>query len=284
MIKKLTVKVLVEDSVNKKRGDLIAKHGLSLLVEGEGNKEKFSMLMDTGPSPNILLHNIKVMGVDLSKIRFVFISHGHYDHTGGLLGIIKHIGKKAFAIAHPKVFDMKLKIDPILENIGSPFKQSEVEAVGGVILLAKNSVKLTNEIMTTGEIDRNTVYEEVKNFWTIDGEIFKEDIMQDDQALIINVKGKGLVIVSGCAHSGIINTVRQAKKVAGIDNIYAVLGGFHLNKADKKRIQLTTDELLKIDPKFVGPCHCTGVDAINQLVEVFGDRCDLLRTGDVIKL
>ncbi len=284
MIKKLTVKVLVEDSVNKKRGDLIAKHGLSLLAEGEQDKEKFSMLMDTGPSPNILSHNIKVMGVDLSKIRFVFISHGHYDHTGGLLEIIKHIGKKALVIAHPKVFDMKLKIDPILENIGSPFKQSEVEASDGVILLTKNSVKLTNEIMTSGEIERNTIYEEVKNFWTIEGEIFKEDIMQDDQALIINVKGKGLVIVSGCAHSGIINTVRQAKKVAGIDNIYAILGGFHLNKADKKRIQLTTDELLKIDPKFVGPCHGTGVDAINQLVEAFGDRCKLLRTGDVINL
>ena len=284
MFKKLMVKVLVEDSVNKKRGDLIAKHGLSLLVEGERDNEKISMLMDTGPSADILLHNIKVLGEDLSKVRLVFISHGHYDHTGGLLGVIKYINKKALVIAHPKIFDMKLKIDPILEYIGSPFKQSEVEASGGVILLVKNSVKLANGIITSGEIEKNTVYEEVKNFWTVEEEIFKEDIMQDDQALIINVKGKGLVIVSGCAHSGIINTIRQAKKVTGIDDIYAILGGFHLNKADKKRILFTTEELLKIDPKIVGPCHCTGTDAINQFVDVFGDRCKILKTGDVIIL
>ena len=284
MVKKLKVKVLVEDSVSDLRRDLLAKHGLSLLVEGEVGGDKVSVLMDTGPSPDIVLHNAEVMGVDLSKISVVFLSHSHYDHTGGLVGILEHIDKKVPMIAHPKVFGMKLKIDPTLKYIGSPFKPSEVEASGGVMLLARNPVTLAKGIITSGEIERGIAYEEVRDFWTIEGEKLKEDIMHDDQALMINVEGKGLVVVSGCGHSGIINTIRQAKKVTGIDNIYAVLGGFHLVKADEKRIQLTIEELLKINPEVVGPCHCTGFKAVHRLFEAFGDRCKPLRTGDTIKL
>ena len=284
MVKKLKLTVLVEDSVSPTRRDLIAKHGLSFLVEVEVEGSTTSILMDTGPSSDVVLHNIEAMGVDLSKISVVFLSHGHYDHTGGLLEILKRIGKKVPVIAHPKVFDAKLSLKPNLKYRGSPFKPCEVEASGGVILLARNPVTITSGVMTSGEIERDVVYEKARDFWTIEGEMFKEDLMYDDQALIINVEGKGLVIVSGCAHSGIINTIRQAKKVTGAGNIYAVLGGFHLVKADDKRIQLTIEELLKIKPEVVRPCHCTGFKAVHRLVKAFGDRCKPLRTGDKIEL
>lgn len=262
----------------------MAKHGLSILVEGETDGNRFSLLMDTGPSPDIVLHNAEVMGSDLRKISAVFLSHGHHDHTGGLVGILKHIGEKVLVIAHPKVFDVKLKLKPSLKYIGIPFNLAEVEASGGVMLMARNPVTIMKGVMTSGEIERNTPYEKVKGFWTIDGENFKEDTMPDDQALTFSVKGKGLVVVSGCAHAGIINTIRQAQKMTGTHKIYAVLGGFHLTKADDKRIQLTTKELLKIDPEIVGPCHCTGTKAVRRLTEAFGDCCKPLRTGDMVEL
>ncbi len=107
--------------------------------------------------------------------------------------------------------------------------------------------------------------------------------MPDDQALTINLERKGLVVVSGCAHSGIINTIRTAQKVTGVSKVCAVLGGFHLVGADEKRLQLTLKELRKINPGLVCPCHCTGSKAVHRLVEAFGDLCKPLRTGDTIE-
>lgn len=282
VVKSLKLTVLVEDSANPSRLDLVAKHGLSILAEVD--RKEVSFLMDTGPSPDALLHNADAMGIDLSKIDLLFLSHGHYDHTGGLVGLLKRIGKKIPVVAHPKVFDVKLKIEPSLKYIGSPFKLSEAEVSGGVILTARNPVTIMEEVTTSGEIKRNTPYEKVKGFWTIDEENFKADIMPDDQALIFNIKEKGLVILCGCAHAGIINTIRQAQKVTDTDKIYAVIGGFHLTKASDERIKLTIKELLRLGPEVIAPCHCTGSRAVRRLTEAFGDRCRPLRTGDIIQL
>jgi len=284
LVKKLKLAVLAEDSVSESQREVIAKHGLSFLIEAEGDGDKVSVLMDTGPSADMVLHNAEVMGVDLTKIDVVFLSHGHYDHTGGLVGILKQIDKEVPVVAHPKVFGLKLKLDPNLKYIGSPFKPSEVEASGGVLLLARNPVTIAKGVVTSGEVERGVAYEKVEGFLSIEGETFKEDIMPDDQALTINLEGKGLVVVSGCAHSGIINTIRTTQKVAGVSKVCAVLGGFHLVGTDDKRIQLTVKELLKINPEVVGPCHCTGSKAVHRLVEAFGDLCKPLRTGDTIEL
>ena len=276
--------MLVEDSVSTPKRGLIAKHGLSFLIDGETDGDEFSLLMDTGPPSDVVLHNTDAMGIDLAKIDAIFLSHGHYDHTGGLIGILKSINKKIPVIAHPQIFDAKLKLKPAVKLIGAPFKPTDVEASGGVLLLARNSVTIAKGIITTGEIERVTTFEKVEEYWTINEERFVKDTMPNDQALIIEIDGKGLVIVSGCAHSGIINTTRQAQRVTGVDKVYAVLGGFHLTKADSKTIQSTVEELIEIDPEIVAPCHCTGPKAVHQLARAFGNRCKPLRTGDVIVL
>lgn len=284
MVEKVKLTVLVEDSISKTKQGLIAKHGLSFFIEGETDGEKFSLLMDTGPSPDIVLPNADAMGIDLAKIDAIFLSHGHYDHTGGLIGILKSINKKIPVIAHPQVFDAKLKLKPAVKLIGAPFKPTDVEASGGVLLLARNSITIAKGIITTGEIERETPFEKAEEYWTINEERFVKDTMPDDQALIIEIDGKGLVIVSGCAHSGIINTTRQARKVTGVNKVYAVLGGFHLTKADSKTIQSTVEELIETDLEIVAPCHCTGPKVVHRLVRAFGDGCKPLRTGDMIIL
>lgn len=147
-----------------------------------------------------------------------------------------------------------------------------------------NPITIVKGVMTSGEIHRALAYEKVKDFWKIEGGVFKHDIMPDDQALMVSIDGRGLIVLSGCAHAGIVNTIRHAQKVTNVTDVYAVLGGFHLKNADDKRIQLTIKDLLKIDPEVIRPCHCTGSKAIHQLIRAFGDRCKPLRTGDTIEL
>ena len=284
VVKNVELAVLVEDSANPAEPGLSAKHGLSFFMKAKTSDGELSLIMDTGPSPDVLLHNVDVMGINLQKTEVVMLSHGHYDHTGGLIEALKRMEKRVPVVAHPKIFDPKFKVKPSLKFIGASFKQSDVEAAGGMPLLVASPVKIAEGIMATGEVERKVAFERVEGFWTVDNERFVEDIMPDDQSLIINIEGKGLVVVAGCAHSGIVNTIRHAQKITETDRVYAVLGGFHLREADEKRIQATVNELMKLDVNFIGPCHCTGSKAVNQLTEAFGDRCRRLHTGDIVKL
>lgn len=284
VVKKVELTTLVDDSANPDRPDLLAKHGLSFFVKAKTSGGEVSLMMDTGPASNVFLHNIEIMGIDLRKTEAVLVSHAHYDHTGGLIETLKRIGKRVPVIAHPKIFDPKFKVKPSLKFIGASFKLPDVETAGGIPLLATSPVKIAEGVIASGEVERRVAFEKAEGFWTVENGKFVEDIMPDDQALIISVEDKGLVVVAGCAHSGIINTIKYAQKITETSRVYAVLGGFHLRDADDNRIRATVNELTKLDPKFIGPCHCTGSKAVNQLLEAFGDRCRPLRVGDIVKL
>jgi len=224
------------------------------------------------------------MGVDLQKTEVIVLSHGHYDHVNGLIEVLKRIEKRVPVIAHPKIFNPKFKVKPSLKFKGASFNPSDVEAAGGLLLYASNPVTISEGIITTGEVERQASFEKVEDFWMVDNGRFIEDLLPDDQALVIDVEDKGLVIVSGCAHSGIINTIKHAQKVTKKNRVYAVLGGFHLAKADDDRIQATVGELGRLNPEFVGPCHCTGREAATRLMEAFGNHCHPLATGDIVEL
>jgi len=282
-IEKLKVTVLVEDSMNVKNTNLIAKHGLSLLVETKFADVDSKFLMDVGPGPDIALRNAGMIDIDMKKIDSMMLSHGHYDHTGALLQVLKHIEHSIPIIAHPNVFSPKFAYKPALTPIGIEFDQPAIKAAGGELLLTRDSIALMNGVLSSGEILRKTNFENTKGFWTVENNHFIDDTVSDDQALFINVREKGLVILTGCAHSGIINTVRHAKRVTGINDVYAVIGGFHLEQADDERIQKSVEELKEIDLKRICPCHCTGKKAISQLEKSFGDLCIPIHTGDSIE-
>jgi 7,8-dihydropterin-6-yl-methyl-4-(beta-D-ribofuranosyl)aminobenzene 5'-phosphate synthase len=283
-VDELKLTVLVEDTANMQKPDLIAKHGLSLLVETSLAGINSRVLFDVGPPPDIILRNAKMLNADILKVDAIAISHGHYDHAGALLEVLRCIRQSIPVIAHPSVFIPKFALRPKLRFIGQSFDSASVRAAGGVPLLVRNPVKIAVGVMTSGEIARETFFEKTLGFYTVKDEYFTEDSLIDDQALIINIRNRGLAVLTGCAHSGIINTLRWAQKITGVEKVYAIVGGLHLAGADDATIQSSIEELARINPASIYPCHCTGSKSIHRLIDEFGNRCKPIQTGDVIHL
>jgi 7,8-dihydropterin-6-yl-methyl-4-(beta-D-ribofuranosyl)aminobenzene 5'-phosphate synthase len=284
MAKSLRLNVVVENCASTNRPDVWGQHGLCLSVEADLGAQKMYLLMDCGPSPEVTLHNIDLLGIDLGLTDAIVLSHGHYDHTGGLFGVLVRAGRRIPVLAHPDIQSPKLKTRPFLKYIGPPFTAQQAESAGAVMLYSKTSIKLAEGIFTTGEVQRDTSFEKAEGFRTLEGDAFKEDPIMDDQSLVVNIPDKGLVIIAGCAHSGIINTVQQAQRLSGVSEIYAIVGGFHLLGASDERLDSTVNELMKLNPKVLRPGHCTGARAVCRLMQAFKDRCEPLCSGDVIEL
>ncbi len=255
-------------SENSAGAGCIGEWGLSMLVEADGKK----ILFDTGAGV-AAVHNADLMGVDFSTIDKMVLSHGHYDHTGGLLEVMKRAGKQEI-IAHPDVWARKYGS---LDNtparyVGIPFIRESLEVMGASFNLTAEPVKLSEHIMTTGEVPMLNDYEMVETYLRVmEGNDLKQDKINDDLSLVIDTDF-GLVVVLGCAHHGIVNNLQQAKKVTGKDNIYAAIGGTHLVHASKDRLEKTAAALLEMGVQYLGVSHCTGFGASAYLAQVFGER------------
>jgi 7,8-dihydropterin-6-yl-methyl-4-(beta-D-ribofuranosyl)aminobenzene 5'-phosphate synthase len=285
LVERVTVRVLVENSASLDNPELVARHGLSIMLEVVAKDfGQLNILLDTGPSAEVTITNAHAMGVDLSKIDIIVINHGHGDHAGGLADLLTHLKKRVPVAAHPEIFSPKLKTKPFPKAIGPRYLREDVERAGGVLVPARNPVALASGVLTTGEIERVTPFERPEGFRTVSEGSFKEDLLVDDQALAISIDGKGLAVISGCAHSDIVNSLTQAKKVTGESRVHAVIGGFHLEGADEARIGATVRELARLEPALVCPSHCAGFKAMRRIAEVFEERCRPLRTGDVLQI
>lgn len=194
-----------------------------------------------------------------------------------------HINKAVPIMAHPSAFEQKFASKRRgLKKVGVPFGPSEIERSNGMLSLSRDPKRLSPGTWVSGEIERVVPFEEVKGFKAGRRGKLVDDQVLDDQALFVDVRGKGLVVITGCAHAGLINTVVQGLRVTGSKDVHAIVGGFHLLDASAARMRATIRELQRIDPRAVMPCHCTGRKAIRKLAEAFGEKCRQLRTGDVV--
>ena len=253
------------------KNSILAEHGFSAVLRiGDGDRPR-SMIFDFGFSEHGAAFNAEALGVDLSGVETLVLSHGHMDHFGGLVPLARRVGKKGMELVlHPVAFrkpryikiseDLKIYLPSLTEEKlqeadVSPVKTRECKPLlGGALLYL-------------GEIPRRTEFEKgfPRMYYDDKGEE-KWDPIEDDTAVVAHVRGKGLVILSGCAHAGIINTVKYAKEVTGVETIHAVMGGFHLTGADFEPVIGPTVEALKaLNPRYVVPTHCTGRKAIMQI-------------------
>jgi 7,8-dihydropterin-6-yl-methyl-4-(beta-D-ribofuranosyl)aminobenzene 5'-phosphate synthase len=252
----------------------VAEHGLSLLVSVTRGKRCRTALLDTGCTLEGLVHNLRILGVDAGKIETIVLSHGHFDHTMGLNGLARRLEPLPPVVAHPDAWLRRRVVIPGQEPLELPTtSKDKLCAAGFPVIEEKHPSSLLDDcLLVTGEIERTTEFERgfaVHQAFR-DGEWQPDPLIRDDQALVAHVRDRGLVVITGCGHAGVINTVRYARKLTGVDPVYAVVGGFHLAIAGfEPVIQLTVKALGELGPQVIAPTHCTGWRATHALAAAF---------------
>ena len=242
-----------------------AEHGLSFLIEADQ-----TVLFDTGSSPDLISYNAQILNIDFRQIDTIVLSHGHDDHSGGLM---LFEGKKL--ICHPDAFLKRTRKSNSTE-LGIKWTEDEISSRFNLIM-SREAIQISEQIYFLGEIPRLTEFEsKTTAFRKADG---TDDFVMDDSGLAI-VTSKGLVVVSGCAHSGICNMVLQAIGVTGIKKIYAVIGGFHLQN-DDATTQTTIEWLKAMSVEQVIPSHCTGFAAQSAIFKSY--RFFPIKSGNILE-
>jgi 7,8-dihydropterin-6-yl-methyl-4-(beta-D-ribofuranosyl)aminobenzene 5'-phosphate synthase len=267
-------------SENTANYGFLAEWGLSILIEVDGRR----ILMDTGMSFSAA-HNAQLLGIDLSTIDTIVLSHGHRDHTGGLGDILGKKQSEVRVIAHPDIWtDKYTHRESGDQYIGLPFSRPSLEGMGARFELSGEPVRITDHVMTSGEIPMSSGYETIDDNLLVRQETqLIPDPLSDDMAMIIRTDF-GLVVVLGCAHHGLINTLRHARKITGQELIYAVIGGTHLYPASPERVALTIAELRDMGLQKIGVSHCTGFYASSRLAEEFPEGFFLNNAGSQFTL
>lgn len=281
VVDKVEVLILVENTVY--RHSLLAEHGFSALVTVKDANKSFTLLFDTGQTGDALLKNAAELKAPLEKIEAIVISHGHYDHGGGLLKLKNRLaGRKVYI--HPDAFTPKYKKSKHeTRYIGLDYKPDNLYPYFHLVL-SREPTLIDENVMTTGEIPKTTDFEEADIKLCIKkNDSFEPDPLVDEQALIIKHK-EGLIVIVGCSHPGIINILRHAVNMAGDNRIYAVIGGFHLLGASKERIAKTVNELQMLRVQRVVPLHCTGFTAKMMIAKAIPQAFIDASTGTLIEL
>jgi 7,8-dihydropterin-6-yl-methyl-4-(beta-D-ribofuranosyl)aminobenzene 5'-phosphate synthase len=249
----------------------MAEHGFSVLIDVKRGEKTGRVLFDTGASREGILHNLDVLEVHANDVQAIILSHGHSDHAMGLPGFIDRLGTRSLPLVlHPDAFLERKLILPDGSEIHVPpprkadLSREHIELIEEV----GPSMLVDNMVLVSGEVDRTTDFEKgFRTHYAKRNDMWEPDpLIMDDQCAILNVRGKGLVIISGCGHSGIINIVRYAQKLTGVRRVYAVIGGFHLTGSlFEPIIAPTVAALQQIQPRYVMPGHCTGWSATHQI-------------------
>jgi 7,8-dihydropterin-6-yl-methyl-4-(beta-D-ribofuranosyl)aminobenzene 5'-phosphate synthase len=254
------------------RPQLRAEHGVSMLITVERAGRRDTLLFDTGVSPDGVLHNLEVLERSLHDIRALVLSHGHTDHTGGIQGMLARYARWQLPIlVHPDAFLKRRQVrEGEITNLIPP-SRADLEREGIELVVETGpTCLLERQVLITGQIPRTTPFEQgmpTQQAW-IDGEWRPDPWIHDDQAIVIHLRDKGLVVLTGCGHAGVINTIRAARQLTGVEPIHAVVGGFHLTGSlFEPVIEPTVAALKAIGPRVLVPQHCTGWKAQLRLAQ-----------------
>ena len=254
---------------------LLAEHGLSLLITMERQGRSHQVLLDAGYTQVGVPHNLDMLGISLTGLEAIVLSHGHMDHFGSLPEVVRRVGRPVTLVAHPDALEgQRFRKTPFGDLVAFPKLSAEqLSAAGAEIVLPQEPYLAASKMWAaTGQVPRTTDFEQgmpgaMKDY----GQGPVPDPMADDMAIVLNLKDKGLAVISGCAHAGIVNTVRHAVQMTGVDRVYAVIGGFHLGgPAMEPIIDATVRELKAYDPQIVMPMHCTGRNAQAEIERAMG--------------
>lgn len=264
---------------NLAKSGLVVEHGFSAFIEVGGQR----ILFDTGQG-TALAHNAHHLQVDLCSAQQVVLSHGHYDHTGGLVSVVQRAPEVKIH-AHPGVMKARYAIrEDGVKSIGLPDAPRftlECNCMGSRVDWTTAATQIATGVTLSGPIPRATDYETTGGPFFLDVAGTQADPIEDEMALWM-VTPKGLVVVMGCGHAGVINTLTHAMATSGVSRVHAVVGGFHLLEASPQRIERTLHALAEINPDLVVPVHCTGEGAMASLKLALGARVRTGRAGLVL--
>ncbi len=277
---------IAERLVSSRGIPIHTEHGLSYLVETTLNGEINSFLFDFGLNPETVLKNMAVLNIKLGKVQAFGLSHGHLDHWGGLVHTLQtyqrangnntvlYVGEEAFA---PRFSGYPWDTPHYLGQL-------DIEQLTPMQNLTVKEIKVPTEVMPggyfTGHIDRVTEYEKARPTLLVTrNKHLETDDFKGEQAMIFSIKSKGLIILSGCAHAGIVNTVKHAQRTTGIPIVHAVMGGFHLFDSTTEDVKKTVEDIKSINPQYVIPMHCTGYDAMVQFYREIPEQFVLSTAG-----
>ena len=253
------------------REHLVAEHGFAALVTATSGSASESLLFDAGLSKNGLIHNMDVLEIRPKELHAIVLSHGHADHTQGLMGMLERVGaRKMPLLLHPDAFLERKLLFPDGHELNLPPPDRRLLSQDGIELIEERgpSYLLSGLVLVTGQIHRSTPFEQgfpihyarIADHWQ------QDPYIHDDQAVVLHVKDKGLVILTGCGHAGAINTIRYAQELTAVQKVYAVIGGLHLTGALFDRIIPPTIAALKaFNPALIVPAHCTGWKATHAI-------------------
>lgn len=278
----LTVTILVSDRT-RFSSSLWSEHGLAMVIDCRWEDSHAARLLyDTGRSGDLLLRNMNEAGISPDSIDLVFLSHCHNDHTGGLRTLLSETPAQPTVLAHPSIRRPLYRIGRGVRYGGADTRTWDEIAPERLVLL-REAAEIWPRVHVTGSIPRRTEFEEPRKGSAVlrDGRLIPDDD-PDDMALVFDLGAEGVVIVTGCSHAGIVNTVAHARDMVGGSRIHAVLGGLHLIGAEGEKISKTIQGLQEVNPAELHTGHCTGDLAESVMAEAFGERLIPFSTGDCV--
>ncbi|MEE8442478.1 MAG: MBL fold metallo-hydrolase [Dehalococcoidia bacterium] len=265
---RVTSQLLAEEH----RVSFVGGHGLSMLVKVTRDGITRGILFDAGGSVDGLMHNLDCLEIDPRQWNCVVLSHGHWDHTNGLIGLHKRLGRLAMPLTlHPGAYLKRATKDQQgkMSRLNGTLSQQGLRDAGVELIETQEpSFVIEGMALVTGEVERTNDFETgwPEHYAERNGKFEPDPLICDDQGLVVNVRGKGLVVLSGCGHSGIVNMVNYARSITGIEKVHAVIGGYHLGPTFfRDRTSKVIDALVAMDPDIIYPAHCTGYTATDAI-------------------